>query len=267
MTETITQILWPTITFILGVLLTILLRRKVNELYKSFVSVTPVIRKYWVFIIVFCLLVLAPYILIFIKSPNNDWLDTNLTVLGQISALIFAIFVGYFAFLQVVENRIGKLKEEGFRYFKEKAYSRAIKIYEEVYSIDIRNFNNLAELLELYLIQKDFEKFNRKITLLEKGILDKRDKLILFYLQIMAELLKEHISEAKEKILITTEFQKQNRDVRISWDFSDIKMCPAYSLLAGDTKKYFDNTIKYLTALLNEEERTKFESGDYLIIQ
>lgn len=257
--------IWFTIVFLLGIFFTILLKEKVVSWYKRFISIAPTIRKYWVFVIIFSVLVITSYIFIFIKSPNNNWLNTNLTVLGQISALVFAIFVGYFAFLQVVENRIGKLKEEGFRYFKEKAYSRAIKNYEEIHSIDAKNFNNLAELLELYLIQKDFEKFNKKILLLEEDILDKRDNLIFLYLQIIAELIKEHIAEGKEKILLMIEFQKKNRDTRINWDFSDIKMCPAYNTLTGDTKKYFDNTVKYLTVGMGEEEKTKFENGDYLI--
>lgn len=253
------------ITLIVGVVLALFLKEKFIGIYKRFTSVAPTIRKYWFFVVVFCFIVVISYILIFIKSDNNEQLNTNLTILGQVSALIFAIFVGYFAFLQVVENRIGKLKEDGFRYFKEKAYSRATKIYEEVHSIDTTNFNNLAELLELYIIQKDFEKFNKKIVVLEGNILDKKDKLILLYLQIIFELIKEHISEAKEKIALLVEFQKLNRDVRINWDFSDIKMCSVYlSLGNSDTKKYFDNSIKYLIQGMSEEEKIKFENGDYL---
>ena len=251
------------VTFIIGGVLFLFIKKKIIKYYNNFISSTPAIRRYWTFVIAFSLSVFISYILILNYSKN---IDRILNILGQISTLIFAIFVGYFAFLQVVENRIDKLKEEGHRQLKEKAYDRAIKILEEVHSINISDFSNLAELIEIFLIQKYYEKFDKKISLLEKNIVDKKEKLLFFYLKIFFYVFKEHISDAKQYIDQLVEFRKTNPNILPSWDFSDLQNSESNQSLQGDSKKYSDNIINYLRGGMSIEDKQKFESGNYLLI-
>jgi len=156
------------------------------------------------------------------------------------------------------------LKQEGFNYLKQKGYARAVKIYEQVASIDVKNFYNMAELLEIYLFQKDFTKFDEKISLLRKNTLDERDSLILFYLKISRYLLKENLLEAKEEINKLIIFSKKNPRFFNIWDFSDMRSSATYTNLSdGEVKKILDNLIQYLSASMSPENKTKFENGNY----
>lgn len=251
------------IYFVGGGLFFLFLRKPIINYYVRFKSKTPTIRKYWIFVVLFLISISVAYILVFKLSSNKESLNISINILGQIASLIFAIFVGYFAFLQVIENRVDKLKEDGLRHFKERAYPRATKIYEEIHSISPGNFNILADLLELYLIQRDFDKFDKKITLLEKESLDKKDDLMVLYLKIAKNLVKEHIADVRNDIDALVELRRKHKGILIGWDFNDIKTSECYPK-TGDAKLIFDNLISYLTNM-TEEKKAIFESGEYTI--
>ena len=251
------------IVFLIGIISTLVLKKPIKDLYKDFVSRTPIIRRYWSFVLIFCVILLVTYLLVFKYSPKSE-IEIYLNVISPVATLVFAIFIGYFAFLQLVESRMTTLKQEGFNYLKQKGYARAVKIYEQVASIDVKNFYNMAELLEIYLFQKDFTKFDEKISLLRKNTLDERDSLILFYLKISRYLLKENLLEAKEEINKLIIFSKKNPRFFNIWDFSDMRSSATYTNLSdGEVKKILDNLIQYLSASMSPENKTKFENGNY----
>jgi len=252
------------IVFILGIILAVVLIKPFQKAYKSFFSKAPIIRRYWSFVVPFTMFIVIIYWLV-LKYSAIENTQNYLSIAGQLSALIFAIFIGYFAFLQLVENRIGGLKMEGFNYFKRKSYARAIKTYEEILAIDTKNFYSLSEIMELYLIQKDFRKFDEKNYLLDKNVLDRNDFLIIFYLRISRHLLKQHLEEAKEELKKLVDFRKANRDATMIWDFSDIKNSPAYiGMPGGEAKNIFDNMVRYLYGGFSPEEKEKFENYNYI---
>lgn len=252
------------LVFFLGVFFAVTFAQPFKKLCRDFISKAPIIRKYWSFVIPFSLILGIIYFLIFKYVAQSD-ISNYLSLVGQIAALVFAIFVGYFAFLQLVESRVTNLKQKGYEYFKKRAYTRAIGIYEQVISIDTKDFYNFAELLELYLIQKDFVSFDEKIKLLEGNALDKKDYLMLFYLKISKDLLREHLAEAKEQITKLVDFKKKDPSILVSWDFTDIQNSPPYIALpaGGEAKTIFVNLIQYLTPSMEEGNRDRFEGGNY----
>ena len=214
--------------------------------------------------IIFSLLTTGVYVLVLLFAPVSE-LNTYINIVGQVTALVFAIFVGYFAFLQVIENRIDKLQDEGYTHFKAKDYSRATKIYEQVFSINTKNFSALSNLLELYLCQRDFEKVKSKLNFLEKSTLDQRDHLVVFYIKIASFILQEYPAEAKTVIIKLIDFKKNNRSLVINWQFNDIKQSPAYTSIEENFQKLFNNVTLYLQNGFSPEDLDKFEAGNYYL--
>ena len=253
-----------TYVFIGAILTLIILKIKMIKIY--FLAKAPLIKKYWIFVIPFILLSSILYVLVFYFSTTNN-LNNNLTVLNQAITLIFAIFVGYFAFQQVVENRFDKLKEQGHLYFKQQSYLRAIEYYEEAYLINSRDFSLLAELLELYLSIQNFNKFNEKIHFLEKLRIEDYEWSTLYYLKIAQCILKKDFGSAEKTL---KEYLKKSKKdplilMHFNWDFSDIRKCEPCKLLKGELKTIFDNLIVYLNKGFDDVKRLKFENGDYLL--
>lgn len=252
--------------FFFGVFLTVSLSEILKNKYKDFKSKAPIIRKYWTFVIPFSFTLCITYILIF-KYASQSNISNYLSVFGQIAALIFAVFIGYFSFLQLVESRVTNLRLEGYDYFKRKSYRRAIEIYEQVVSIKPKDFYSFAELVELYLANKDFLNFDKKIILLEKNVLDPRDSLIIFYFKIARNLLVERLGDAREQIDSLIVFKRENPNLFFAWDFEDIKNAQTYIELSdGDAKRIFDNVIKYFIGM-PDDEKTRFEKGDFSLSQ
>ena len=253
------------LVFLVGVFATITLTKQVKSLYQNFTSKVPIIRKYWSFVTSFSLILAVVYFLTFKYAAQSN-LANYLSLLGQVAALIFAIFVGYFAFLGVVENRITPLREAGFQHFKNKRYVRAEKAYKQVIAIDTEDFHNFAELLEIYLATKDFLKFDENIVILEKNILDKNDNLILFYLKISMELLREHLDDARLHIIQLIDFKTTNPNTNFSWDVRDLQGSPAFTgLRDGEAKTILNNLILYLQSSMPPENRERFVRGDYVL--
>lgn len=249
----------------LSVFAGLLLATPTRNLLKNFRARAPIIKKYWAFVIPFLIVLTVGYVLIFRHSSEQS-LANNLTLVGQISGLIFAVFVGYFAFLQVVEYRRDKLKDEGFRYIKAKSYNKAVKNYTQVCSITSDNFEDWAVLLELYVIQKNFISFDEKISTLKKNQLDSTDHLVTHYLIASRYLFDENLPPARNEIINAINYEKSNPTINpYFWDYSDIKTCEAYTKLTGDPKKIFDNFIAYLTNGLTPENKIRFEGGDFLL--
>lgn len=254
------------VVFCGGVIVTLLIQGKINKIYGSFYNKAPLIKKYWVFVAPFTLLSLIIYILVLFLSPRES-LDTNLTLLNQASTLLFAIFVGYFAFQQVVEYKLDKFKEQANMYFKQPSYLRAIQYYEEAYFINPKDFSLVAELLEVYLCVGEYRKFDEKISWLQRLVIEAYEKSTVAYLKICQHLFKQDLGSAKTELKNYIDLVQKDPEVLVQfrWDFSDIRKCELCKKLDGDVKTIFDNLIMYLNKNLDEEKKKRFENGDYML--
>lgn len=254
------------VVFCGGIILTLLIQGRIKTLFKSFYSKAPLIKKYWVFVVPFTLVSLIIYALVVFLSPLEN-LDTNLTILNQATTLLFAIFVGYFAFQQVVEYRLDKLKGQANLYFKQPSYLRAIQYYEEAYSINPKDFSLLAELLEVYLCIGEFKKFDEKIGQLEKLTIEDYEKSTIAYLKVCEHLFKQDLGSAKTELKSYIDLVQKDPEVleQFRWDFSDIRKCDLCKKLDGEVKTIFENLVNYLHKSLGEEKKKRFETGDYLL--
>jgi tetratricopeptide (TPR) repeat protein len=187
------------------------------------------------------------------------------SILGQILTLIFAIFVGYFAFLQVVEGRLDKLEERAYFELKQRSYRRATQYYEEAYIINPKDSSVLSNLLELYLILEDYNNFDEKINQLQRISIEEKEKVALLYLQVAEFLLKQHLHEAKEEIKKLVQFIEKHPMAlnHFNWNFSDIQDSEVYKRINGESKTIFDNLIKYVSRKLSNEQKNNFEKGNY----
>lgn len=262
----ITQYWYLLVIFFAGIALTLLFQGRVKKLIRSFFNKAPLIKKYWIFVVPFILVSIIVYTLVIYLSPKES-LGNNLTILNQATTLIFAIFVGYFAFQQVIEYRLDKLKEQANLYFKQPSYLRAIQYYEEAYAIDPKDFSLLAELLEVYLCIGEFKKFDEKIGRLEKLIVEDYEKSTVAYLKVCEHLLKQDLGSVKTELKSYIDLVQKNPEVleRFRWDFSDICKCDSYKNLEGDVKAIFDNLVSYLNKKLDEDKKKRYENGDYIL--
>lgn len=250
--------------FFAGTVLTLLIQGRIKKLIKNFFSKAPLIKKYWVFVVPFIVISLIAYILVINLSSRED-LSNNIAILNQATTLVFAIFVGYFAFQQVIEYRLEKLNEQGYNYFKRKSYLRSIQYYEEAYAINPKDFSLLAELLEVYLCLGDFRKFDEKINQLERLVVEDYERSTIAYLRACKLLFKQDLGSAKTEIKSYIELlaKKPSTILLFRWDFSDIQVCDLYVKLDGEAKTIFDNFVSYLNKNFDEVKKKRFEGGDY----
>lgn len=251
---------------LIGVLLTLVSQEKFKGLLKSFYGKAPLIKKYWLFVTPFSVVSISAYVLTF-KLSTSENLSNNISLLNQATALIFAIFAGYFAFQQLVEYRLEKLKEQANLYFKQSSYLRAIQYYEEAYSINPKDFSLLAELIEVYLCIEEFKKFDEKIVRLEKLVVEDYERSTVAYLKICKHLFKQDLGTAKTELKSYLDLVQKEPSTLIlfRWDFSDIRKSETYKKLTGEIKTIFDNLMSYLNRNLDEEKKKRFEEGDYIL--
>jgi len=254
------------ISIFVGAVLTLVLQKKFKIIKNYYISKAPLIKKYWLFVIPFIFISIIAYVLIIYFSPTNQ-LNNNISILNQATTLIFAVFAGYFAFQQVVENRFDKLKEQGLIYFKNQSYLRAIQYYEEAYLINSKDFSLLAELLELYLAIQDYQKFDNKITYLERLQIEDYEQSTLYYLKIAKYLFKQDLGSTKTDLKKYLKLVKEEPStlIHFSWDFQDIKKSEPYNKLDGEVKIIFDNFIIYLSKKLDEIKKKRFEDFDFIL--
>ena len=190
-----------TIGIIIGIITGFLLYWIIdNKLWNKIFKSASLIRQYWKFIIVFSSIFVLTLGIIIVKIQDKNDLYSILNLVIQIATLVFAIFVGYLAFVQVIENRFEKLRNRGKDELDGKKYKRAIQNWEQAHLIKRKDSDTLADLLETYLIVKNFRKFDEKIKELEKLIVEESDSVTFHYLRAARYLLVENLGEAKERI-------------------------------------------------------------------
>jgi|GEM_PF-3080373 len=245
-------------------LLTGYLLNKTGGWVRYFVNRASLVKRYWFFIIPFTVVSIILYYMVLKFSPLEK-MSIYISVLGQGLALIFAVFVGYFAFLQVVESRLDKLKERAKMAMSDRSYRRSEQDFEEAYRINPNDVGVLADLLELYLILEDYSSFDEKINQLRKNAIDERETVYYFYLVIAKYLLKQHLQDAKIEIEKMIEFIQKHPTVldHFNWNFKDIQGSETYMRLNGEAKSIFQSLIKYLGRTMAVDQKAKFEKGVY----
>jgi len=243
---------------------------KIISTFKRFRQRPPVIKKYWYFVAPFSFSLIILYSGLFFLIEDNVKIELYINVLNQFSTLVFAIFIGYFSFLQVIENRADKLKNEAHNYLHPsiKDYARAVKNFEDIVAIEPNDFYNLANLLETYLIQKDFQSFHVRMDHLKKCIFTPKDNLVYYYVMILYFLLKGHHDDADLYVNELIQYTKANSEITMNWNFGDFKSSDTYSnslKTESDGRRKFDNLLKYITKTMSAEDRAIFEAGDYIL--
>ena len=256
MVETIIIILSTTV-------ITLIAQDLIKKKWKEFFNKTTLIKKYWKFVISFLVISILSGVIIYLYTED---IINNLILLIQILTLIFAIFVGYFAFQQVAENRLDKLKERGYEHLRRQQYLRAVNFFKEAFLINPKDFDMLANLLECYVIIQDNKSFNEKKELAKKIIIEDREKMIFYYLKSTSYLIKQDLGKAKKEIAECINFIKSsNLSLFSSWSFSDIEGSDSYKNLQGESRKILDNFIIYLQGRLDKEKKKEFEKGNYIL--
>lgn len=254
------------LVLVFGLIIGIVIKKPAKKLILKFHTKALLMKDYWKFVLPFFTITVIAYVLT-IRLSDEVHLNLYVSVLSHFVALVFSIFVGYFAFLQVFENRLDKYKEQGYKCIKDKSFARAKGYYEKAHTIDPTDFPALCNLLEIYLMLGEYSKFNEKIAILEKEAIAPQEETIAHYLKITKYLFQEDLGEAKSLLsdLVSMVKDKPESLVAFSWDFSDIVQAEPYKKLEGDCKKTIDNLRKYLNKSIGEEQKNAFEKGDYTL--
>lgn len=268
MNELIKNILDGAYVFVLGVFFALWM--KANSLVIKRFFKRYLVRKYWSFVVPFLVILGISYLYIYNKSSHEN-IDVNLSILNNWATIIFAVFVGWYAFRQLGEMRLEKLKEAANNYNLMNMPLRALEAYKEAYSINPKDPFVLSDLLELFLITRNFNGFDEKIGFLEKDSIelnDKRGQIICFYLNALSGFLKGHMNETREKIKKCVDFiaENSNSSVSLSWTFKTLKDSDTYKKIPNNPdKQLFNNFMSYLEGTMPLENRTKFEEHNYYL--
>ena len=243
------------------IIITLIAQDLIRKKWKEFFNRTTLIKKYWKFVISFSVIAVMSGSIIYLYTEN---ITNNLMLLVQALTLIFAIFVGYFAFQQVSEARLDKLIEQGLENFQEGHYLRAIHSYEEAFRISPKNFSVLSNLQECYLLNKDDKSFNEKDKILEEILIEDGEKIIYYYLRSAKYILREDLGNAKKRIKECVNFINNSEiSFPIRWSFQELRKSKLYENLQGESKSIMDNFINYLQGVLNADLKDAFEEGNY----
>lgn len=212
---------------------------------KQFRRQTQTIQSYWRFIVVYALAFCGAYILTYHFSTAT-WRELNISILNQVTAMIFAIFVGYYAFLQVVESRADRLLQDSDQAIAQNNPIRAQKILEEADKIRPGSYRILSNLCELYLISDNEGSFNERWPDLDRSAEDVSEKIVALQLDTLRYLLKGHLRDATAAMTRCLDFCKSQPNWRLYWQFRELKASKPYSALKSDFKSMTDNFISYL---------------------
>ncbi len=253
------------LVFILGVISILFYQKIVTPFFNRLKQKAQLIKKYWTFVFIFVIVSILIYALILVYIPTGNQ-SLTISIYNNVLALVFAIFVGYFAFLQVVENRRDKLREEADRYLQiEKNYPRAIDIYEKCLAINADDFDAWANLLELYLITGRYDTYNEKINIAKDKKKYSENELVYLYLLFANDLMKEDIGNAKRHIGEIVTYVRDNPSSlsQFRWGFEEVKSSAKFISLNINTKKMYTNLADYLLRTMSSDRKTKFENGEY----
>ena len=241
--------------FLLGLFTYKYLSKNLKELYNNAIKNSDIIKKYLLVCTIILVVILVFYFLFKVSGEN-------LIILNHLTTIIFAMFAGYIGLSQLEEGRIIRLKDTAILDFRSGNLFRAIDNYEKIISIDKKNFASMSELLELYAITKNREKFDEKISILKKIYIGNKEKLIVAYLEVAKYAFLEEVGIMKDKIKEGIEI-KESMDNKMDWSIREATENEYYKRLGDSTKKMFINYYQYISEYLNQEQKEKFKNGNY----
>ena len=211
--------------------------------------------------VTFFALLATAYVFIF-KFTEEAHHELYVNILGQTSTLVFAIFVGWYAFIEVVRSQAEKMSEKAHGYYIGGYHKRAATFFENSFNSNPHDFNNLCELLELYIISNDERGVSSKMPYLEKIAVEDNEKLIVLFLKTAHLLLKEDLGSANLLIRETINYitRDGHHNPILNWSFKEITNSKRYKRLADDAeaKQKMNNFIKFLGNEMSEEEKRIF---------
>lgn len=255
--------------FIISVVaLTLLLQKSIRRSLKLIKNRAFFIKHYWQFSISFVCLSIAAYIFIFTFFAEKD-LNIAVSVVNTALTIIFAVFVGYYAFMQVAEIRVNRNREEADRYLNEKNYFRAALKYEELFIMNPNDYHSLSNLLEIKLIDGKDEYFQLHIDELQKSVIEPSENITCFFLKIAKELFLQRIGDAKIQIHFLIKFVNENPNALSNhrWSYNDVSSSKRFQDLTGEALEIFQNVIKFLENKLKGDEKEAFEKEDYALTE
>lgn len=248
------------------VALTLLLQKSIRKSLKLIKNRALFIKNYWQFSIFFVCLSITAYILIFYFFTEKD-LNIALSVVNTALTIIFAVFVGYYAFMQVAEIRVDRNREEADRYLVAKNYFRAALKYEELFIMNPNDYHSLSNLLEIKLIDGEDEYFQLHIDKLQKTVIEPSENITCFFLKIAKELFLQRIGDAKIQIHLLVKFVNgtPNALSNHKWSYNEVRSSERFQDLTGEALEIFQNVIKFLENKLKGDEKEAFEKKDYAL--
>lgn len=210
------------------------------------------------------LLILSICIAVLFMTLRANVSDTLKSIIIQIElgifGFIFAIFIGYYAFAQLIENRKERLKIESLRHFRAKEYSSAIQQMEKIRRIDSKDKVNLSDLSEVYTLSGDHLKGEDFANKFEKFIETDEDKLVFFYLKILSRLRGRPVSDTKSIIMELLKFVESHREISLEggWSFRELVGSSFFKKeITPEQKLILENLMKILTNSISIEDVKK----------
>jgi len=245
----------------LGGMLVVILRHPAAKLSARFKERAPIIKKYWQFIIPYVILNIVAYAIIALYFYN----DINFNILGQVSAMTLAIFVGYIAFSEFGESKFEKLVESASASLDRREFNSAKIKYEEANAIKPKDSDVIGNLLELYLILGMYEQFDTRAQNYMKYSLEPTNALTHRYLFALRSLVVEHMRDARNEVEKTIQLVNENPRIRerFHWSNDEFISSDAYRVLDESTQKIITNYFAYLKRQLTTEQEQRFIEGHY----
>jgi hypothetical protein len=261
--DTTTLIIAALIVLVLGAVLFGALKPLVVKVINAFKERAPLIKRYWKLVIPLVGLTAISYVAIYMFAYS----EANIALVGQISGLILAIIAGYIAFTELGESRFDKLEDSGMEEFREMRLKSARLKLEEAHAIKPKDLTVLSNLLELYIIEGVYEKFDGKVSHYRRSIIEETDELTILYLLALKELVQDHPKDAKEKIKDIIQYVTLHSRARdtFGWNNKELKQSETYKSLSTDTKTLADNVLAYINKKLDEDKELRFADGDFIL--
>jgi len=233
-----------TIIFILATYLIYLKRIYIKNIWKY----RKENLKFYVFIssMIFIIFSIANCIIYYFPLAQE-----NKNILIQIAigtaGLIWAIFAGYFAFAQFLENRKERLIKEVEEHWERQEYPSALQKLEKIYRIDSSDKLNLQNLSENYSINGNFDRGEEFAEKAHKLRETNHDTLIYYYLKILAKI--KNISQSSIVIKELINCLDKDKEIIISthWRFNELINSDLYKKqLTTEQKQLIDLVMRVL---------------------
>lgn len=229
------------------------------------------LKQYWIFAIPFSIIYFIVCVYIIFSGDYKDSVLSTISNSTQIFILIFAVFVGYFAFLQASEGQFDKIKKEAGKISGGNGkLTKAKRLYIKAFKINNKESEVLLNLIEvLILLDKRQEVANyikNADLLFEKDeCTEDDDRADLLFLKALFSIFTENPSVADQKINELIVFIN-NKGIGINWNYKQIKASTKYSNLASDLKTKLDNLLFYLDGKLDVEQEKAFrDDKNYML--